>query len=292
MFQGLFDIPQPVGAEMNEGLPAIEMTDNPDDLSVFLTALYDGPQYGSYSVGIHCVDHFHFSSFVRCAKLDFKNVAIFTRLGHKYGVEHLCEGGMRRLREGFPSTFYPCFGWYEGPGKALPGFRTEDAITVLNLARLTAAIDILPTILYVCAQLSISHILCRSTLVPGSNNEDYRSMMDVARCLSGQTELRLRQHRTVLKFVASESRSDKCTDTQACDERLAKMRKETVGMLSSPSCLTALVDTLRPHSLWNFVGTYGLCDPCMSALRSQENSLLKATFDDLPAIFNVRPPAP
>lgn len=246
-------------------------------------------QATSSQLGVHRIDSFRFSSFVRCAKLDFKDVVIYTRLGHKYGVEHLCDGGLRRLREAFPPKF--SFGWYEGPAKALPGFRTEDAITVLNLARLTGATDILPTVLYVCTQLSVSNILSRSCLAPGSNNEDYLSMDDVARCLGGQTELRLRQHRTVLKTVASESRSDKCTDTQVCEVELAKMRQQTVEMLSSPSILTTHADTLRPHSLWDFIRSFGLCEPCMSALGSQETSLQKATFDELPVIFNLGPPA-
>lgn len=44
VFQGLLGIPQPIDAEKLEGLPVIMMADNPDDLSVLLTALYDGPR--------------------------------------------------------------------------------------------------------------------------------------------------------------------------------------------------------------------------------------------------------
>ena len=44
VFQGLLGIPQPIDAEKLEGLPVIMMADNSDDLSVLLTALYDGPR--------------------------------------------------------------------------------------------------------------------------------------------------------------------------------------------------------------------------------------------------------
>ena len=151
-----------------------------------------------------------------------------TRLGHKYGVEHLCEGGLKRLREVFPPTYSAFPGLNQTPEKLFPGFRTEDAIVIVNLARLTAATDLLPALLYVCTQLSVDTILSRSCLVPESNNEGYLSMDDVARCLSGQTELRVRQHRVVLKVVSSGSRAERCTKPHTCDAGLARMRRQVV----------------------------------------------------------------
>ena len=213
-----------------------------------------------------------------------------TRLGHKYGVQQLCEGGLRRLREAFPPAHYPPPGWHETPEKGLPGFRTEDAITVANLARLTGATDILPTVLYVCTQLSVNTILSRSCLIPGSNNEDYLSMDDVARCLSGQSELRLRQLRTVLKVASSGSRSDRCKDTEKCDTGLATIRQQAIDMLASPSSLTADVDTLRVDTLWDFVGSFDLCEPCHSDIRMHALRQMRLAFDDLPAIFNLEHP--
>lgn len=57
VFQGLFNIPQPEDAEKYEGVPVIKMTDNPDDVSVFLAALYDGPRYAGYIISIGCAPH-------------------------------------------------------------------------------------------------------------------------------------------------------------------------------------------------------------------------------------------
>ena len=202
-------------------------------------------------------------------------------------MEQLCDGGLKRLRKVFSSTYYPFPGWYQSFEKALPGFRTEDAITVVQLARLTAAADVLPTALYVCTQLSVDTILSRSCLIPGSNNEDYLSMDDVVRCLSGQTELRLRQHRTMLKVTSSGTRSDKCKSPEKCDTGLAKMRQQAVDTLASPSTLTADVDTLRIHALWDFVGSFDLCEPCHSDIRAHALRHMRSTFDELPTIFNL-----
>ena len=200
----------------------------------------------------------------------------------------MCEGGLKRLREVFPPT-YSAFPGYQTPEKLLPGFRTEDAIAIVNLARLTAATDLLAALLYVCTQLSVDTILSRSCLVPESNNEGYLSMDDVARCLSGQTELRVRQHRVVLKVVSSGSRAERCTKPHTCDAGLARMRHQVVDALAAPSSLTEHRDTLRLDDLWNFIGSFDLCEHCHSDIRSQALHHMRLTFDDLPAILNLEP---
>ncbi|KAF5386491.1 hypothetical protein D9757_005839 [Collybiopsis confluens] len=85
-FDGMFDIPQPNEQDTMEGCPSVEMTDSPDDLYHFLSALYDGL----------------YPSFPRPTY--FSRLAAVCRLSTKYLVSHLHQQCIERFSLDWPST--------------------------------------------------------------------------------------------------------------------------------------------------------------------------------------------
>ena len=149
------------------------------------------------------------------------------RLGQKYQIGHLLESSLSYLRKYFPTTLDE---WKDRTYCDMPGrWRREEAIGVVNLARLTGTEAILPTAMVVCCQLDVKDLIHGFTLEDGSREK--LSDEDVVRCMAAKHTLsRLASGITELAFLALDSGG--CGVTR-CQVSAREIRREFLLKLVS-----------------------------------------------------------
>ena len=154
VFRDMFSLPQPPSADTS--VPTVKLEDSPEDLRHVLRAVMPG------SASIRCVDNFSRDStcsVLVCAfspfGLDspsFYMVSALIRVGHKYDITQLVQSALERLKLFYTTDFERWNG--RAGGRVPPSFEDIHVIGVVNLARLTGEVSILPTALLACCTLA------------------------------------------------------------------------------------------------------------------------------------------
>ncbi|KAH9922100.1 uncharacterized protein B0H18DRAFT_1212765 [Fomitopsis serialis] len=170
VFDGLFSVPQPVIADTFDGCPVIQLEDRPDDLRHLLRALFVGQRFYRHD-----------------EQLPFTVVASIVRLAHKYGMEHLRDDALERMKSCFSDDLDV---WSEadvGMGSASMSYVDTDAIAAVSIARLTDTYSMLPSALYTCCQLDTEEIVNGVTREDGTTER--LTQEDMLRCLNARRTL-------------------------------------------------------------------------------------------------------
>ncbi|TCD60223.1 hypothetical protein EIP91_010531 [Steccherinum ochraceum] len=182
------------------------------------------------------------------------------RLGTKYQIECLRDDAVRRLGACFPSqldtftTLYTSELFKKGLVLRYPHdvivLKQNHVVAVVELAQTFDLHHLLPSALYMCAQLSIDMKL------NGYRDRDGRnwvlSKSTLKRCLAGEAKLRL-ETREQEKFVMLGESSPDCPRSSSCERRLASTRRHRLrAMQETPNALSG--------SKW--IEDIGLCEMC------------------------------
>ncbi|TCD68725.1 hypothetical protein EIP91_010009 [Steccherinum ochraceum] len=234
VFKDMFTVPQPANVEMMEGCPVVHLTDTKEDLGRLLTLLFGLP----------------YSSIGFQRRPRFILVSTMLRLGTKYQIEVLRTDALRRLQNVFPSKLEKFRNSYtveydeelDGHSSESDTFftqainmQTEDAITVVNLARMFDLPGLLPGAFYCCSQL------CRKTIMGGYLDEDKTlhklSQEDALRIWLAETEMRVADAKTEMFIIKAEP-SPECLTRQACTAVLSQHRElRSLWIQASPDIL-------------------------------------------------------
>ncbi|KAH9844282.1 uncharacterized protein C8Q71DRAFT_819801 [Rhodofomes roseus] len=268
VFKDLSTIPQPVDAQNHGDTPIAELHDHPKELARLLDAFYCGP------------------IFLRNEMPDFASVTSLLRIGHKYTAESLCEDCLGRLRKAFPlrSAFPYPFRTCEVTDH-LPGFVLEDAIEVVNLARLICAADLLPAALYVCCQLDHRTLLHRLSPFRVNGTDRGLSLDDLERCLDGRVQLcRIYAEMSMKLFGPHDPTTNRCcTAKQACPTNKARMLESFAW--PSSACTA---DVMDGHlNLWMVIERAKVCESCEAAMHDTHGKVQKAVWKALPTLLRL-----
>ncbi|KAI0070333.1 hypothetical protein K474DRAFT_1608890 [Panus rudis PR-1116 ss-1] len=260
VFKDMFSVPGLEDhSEKMHDIPIVYLSDNASEVSVFLSAIYDGYAY-----------------FAHNAELPLEAVVALVRLGNKYQSNHLHEEGLRRL-QGYKSHVLgePVYGQ---TSPSSPKWRPESAVTLANLADSFDLTDILPAALYGCCQLG-------DALVDGVKHADgsieHLSPLNLKRCLAARSHLVVAQSRIMSEVHFSIAMS-KCERRGHGEECLGKtLLIPTQPHLSAST--TVVWDPLRRmDAWWHDLSALTLCTACSKTAKDFYSAQRSKIIKDMP----------
>lgn len=220
-------------------------------------------------------------------------VAAFLRLGKKYAIEGLRAEAMSRLRAEFPTMLYEfdqarLFPHHRG-GRHIDFFSGDDRqeddvykvpqladfIKVVNLARQTQTLSLLPAAFYVCCNDEhFVRAVIRNYTADEGGPASQLSPDDRNICISGRTEMIEKQ--TACNFPCLERMT---VSDQRCDQPECDYGKMFIAVRMSASRLVALgrIGGLATR----------LCGHCKAEVETEHQEGCLKMWDELPSFFNL-----
>lgn len=199
-----------------------------------------------------------------------------TRLAHKYQIEEIEEQALECLKPYFTHQFSA---WEE----AKLVVEMEDctmSIGVVNLARLTGHLKMLPVALYDCC-------LAGGAIAKGWQREDGSverlSDEDLERCIDGFEAL-FRARSDMPKKIHSMEASDLCSSGVLCKNALTELYEYALSEYNRWRWADPLSQfgITKTHPL-----AQSLCSSCRSALHKRDYEARHALWRELPRIFDL-----
>ncbi|KAI1795305.1 hypothetical protein LXA43DRAFT_37560 [Ganoderma leucocontextum] len=263
IFTNMLSSSTPDAEEMVEGCPVVHISDSPEDVAHFLRVLLPKSQRTLFS------REFSFS---------FHQISAIIRLAHKYHVQDVLDQAIASLREYFTSNFEV---WESHTNQGIIKFRPQQAIGIVNLARLVDRPSLLPTALYKCALLG-------RDVLNGYKREDktveHLPRKDAKRCIDGRIKL-AEEALAIIAEVFTTQPCEACKNgPMPCRAVLQAMLGDAVGYKGalSPSVLRSWKEVVS-----DWAQELGLCDLCEKAAIHRDFKARKRVWDSLPKIFDV-----
>ncbi|KAH9922090.1 uncharacterized protein B0H18DRAFT_879687 [Fomitopsis serialis] len=267
VFAGLFSVPQPTLTDTFDGCPVIELADHPDDLRHLLRAVFVDQTFYRHN-----------------AQLPFVVVASVVRLAHKYGMEHLRDDALERMKSCFSDDLHVWAKAEASEGSALMTYDYTDAIAAVNIARLTETQSMLPYALYTCCQLDTEVIL---NGVPQKNGTTERlTQEDILRCLNARSTL-VHDNIIFAYLLFTPTLPLACAD-QVCHASLQCLAQANLtfeGELEDPTCLADWITWLAHNEQTRSYNN--LCLNCQAYMQLKARELRSDIWLRLPHILNL-----
>ncbi|RPD76889.1 hypothetical protein L226DRAFT_353870 [Lentinus tigrinus ALCF2SS1-7] len=268
IFKDMLSLPQPDDAhkrEQKEGssCATVHLSDSPEDLRHFLQVFTSGR---SLRTGSH--------------EPSFDEVSACVRLGHKYEVDHVVQRNMDFLRKYYTDDFDA---WYPSNLVRPPSFKAINSIGVVNLARLTGDVRMLPTALMDCCTLGAEIV---DGFVREDGTRETLSMEDLGRCFVGRTKMAQASARIAHQMFRTLV-SPTCKHTACCGRVLQRMLNE---LGNAKDDVISCVDW---YASWMvYVDSRDeereLCNRCYKMLEGERpKRLQKEVWQNLPAMLNI-----
>ncbi|KAH9829568.1 uncharacterized protein C8Q71DRAFT_789897 [Rhodofomes roseus] len=267
VFRDMFNLAKPAPglsqeSEVVDGCPVVHVTDTAAEVRSLLGVLFSGRQY------------------ICRLKLKLNDITNCVRMAHKYGIQDLLDDFLEELKSYFPDNF-------DAWENRLSCDQAADAITVVNIARLTDTPSILPAALYSCCLLDGEELL-QGRVCDGVTES--LSSEDLARCIDGKAKLCTRQMRACFEIFPRFFKNTHCkmSDKQ-CTKTVAHIHVEQ--MVDDLRCgdadifdpwdqfIEAYDPEKKPDTDWK------LCSSCVSALCKKEKSVRKRMWSELPQLL-------
>ena len=219
----------------------------------------------------------------------FYDISAGIRLGDKYKITELYSQSLEYLKRYFPSTFED---WIALKNYSPPGWNAFEAVGVVNLARHTGELSILPAALIAC--------ICGQSVGPGGSgighgfaredgSREHLSGDDVTVCFDGKTNLRTATIAAVLRTFKP-AVSEECKTRPACENALRGV------LLNLEGTLDVLLGGDPFAEYEEFVDSdehpdgLGVCGACTDMVRKRSFKERKDVWDRLPELLDVDVP--
>ncbi|KAI0703098.1 hypothetical protein C8Q76DRAFT_632366 [Earliella scabrosa] len=242
--------------------PVVHLSDSPVDLRHILRA-YMPPGDEPYVTS-------HPSFDVISARI---------RLGQKYQMSAAYEQSLRFLKKRFTHDFEV---WNELNHWVPNGWVDQEAIGVVNLARLIGEPLLLPSALLVCAVLE-EEVVHGFTREDGS--QENLTLEEIALCIKGRRELQIANAAVVLRTLSA-APSLRCKDLTSCRSSIQKALSGLhlhVDSLVAGSPFRSYLDCVKD-------GKLGLCSFCSKALSERNSEERLKMWNRLPECFGIEVP--
>lgn len=216
----------------------------------------------------------------------FAKVRAMMMLGRKYGIDHVYDEALRRLRTICPSTpaEFDAFIYVRADRERSITFEAEDRIAIINLARAFNLPELLPFAFYICSTY-IGPSALTNGVHYGDGQHEQLSTRDLQLCLQGMEHLVgmvKSMTDTFLDFTPSLfCRNPGCYSLTQGLLRIANAR----GHLSPKGLLVPL--SVVGGDKWQF---HQLCSTCQNTLVDKHNEFRRTVWDSLAEIYNVEWP--
>ncbi|PIL26281.1 hypothetical protein GSI_12037 [Ganoderma sinense ZZ0214-1] len=250
--------------------PVVHVSDSPEDLRCLLRAclskrlscLYD-EQYPPYN-----------------------DISAAIRLGDKYKITQLYSQALDYLKFYFPSSFN---NWRELKDYTPPGWEKFEQIGVINLARLTGELSLLPSAFIACVWAEsgkpelegIGHGFTKE-----DGTRDLLSPGDLTVCFEAQSRLCRAAITTAMRTFKPVA-SPECKMPAACKKALRNVLLSLEQKVDEP----VSGDPFTPYD--HFVtapGGLAVCPPCTDMVLERSKKERKAVWDRLPELLRIEVP--
>ncbi|KAJ7464364.1 hypothetical protein FB451DRAFT_1094162 [Mycena latifolia] len=266
VFADMFTFPQPAAgsesAEMEtmDGVPVVKLHDNPDEVEVFLKAIFD-------------------SSFFTppLANTPLEAIVGILRLSHKYDVPYLRRRALEHLGTLYPTTL----SGYDARRANLHTFAKVRTllhmVMPLQVAAEVGALWLLPTLYYE---------LCTQSIAWFVSAECWKELGERERtaCLVGHSA-QSRYFPNILHFLTLSKHSQSvCDDWTVCN----RLRLDIANRTNKWQDMTCPLDAWV-KSDWKKMEQSGICETCMEEAKTIHVAARRAFWDQLPQMFGLPP---
>ncbi|KAI0364033.1 hypothetical protein BV20DRAFT_57181 [Pilatotrama ljubarskyi] len=265
-FRDLFQIPQPARIPKIEGCPVVVLLDPPERLRHLLRVLY--PINGQLSFG------------KRHAPVSMDAVSAIVLLSHKYQMDQLLAQALSILMEHYTDDFNE---WAKPKRKTPLGASALDAISAINIARLTNTPSILPL-----AFLELSRAgagVLRGCLRDFSWTEGL-TIEDVERVMDGRAAF-LKASSKALARIFRPTVSFDCLRSSQCLRVLASKASGLDDQLEMMYQTDAICNWANEFNGVDIETGLKLCDSCREMIAERELEERKDLWSDLPDFFDL-----
>ncbi len=211
----------------------------------------------------------------------YHEISAAIRLGDKYKITELHLQSLKYIKRHFPNTLNS---WDALEHYVPSGWLPSEAIGVINLARLTGELSVLPSafIACICANSTASGIAHGIALEDGSRQR--LSPDDIIVCFEGQPSLRAASITAILRTFKPVV-SPECKTIRVCETIL----RDVLDLEEDVDDL--LNGILFPNHSY-FVGAEGLgtCSHCNAMVRERNLKEREDVWDRLPELLDIDVP--
>ena len=258
----------------------VQLTDSPEDLRYILRVYMPTLDFRCVHpfVPLGCVVLTRSGPSISSWKHpSFHMMSACIRLGLKYQITALSDQVLQRLKSAYPASVAE---WDRVNAWIPTGFEAQHAIGVVNLARLTGELSMLPAAFLSCLYLG-------SGVVHGFAREDGTrenlTLDDIGICIRGQATTREASLAGLLRILGVTPSPD-CKGT--CKVALRNALRGLEENVSSAMAVDALLHTYRRL----LPGDRKLCSACREILDLQYKTERKAFWRRLPELLGIAVP--
>ncbi|KAM5537288.1 hypothetical protein V8D89_009018 [Ganoderma adspersum] len=246
--------------------PVVHVSDSPEDLRHLLRACFPkrlGRLYDERQPSYH-------------------EISAAIRLGDKYELTELYSQSLEYLKHYYPSTFDS---WAELTDYGPPDWEASEVIGVINLARFTGELSILPSafVACLCAEPTTSAIARGITREDGS--QERLSPDDLVVCLEGTSSLRVASITAIFRTFEAVV-SAECKTVSAC----RRVLRNTLLNLKDDIDHLLYGDPFARYQLSVAKDGLGTCPSCTTMVSERSLKERRDVWDRLPELFGIDVP--
>lgn len=244
-------------AERTEGCPIVRLSDNTEDATALLSALYNTDPYRAHR-----------------QRMSLSFAASLLRITHKYDVADLRQDALTCFKSFYPITLSAWLNVeYVKPA--------PNAVLAVNLAHFAKIPSILPAALLHCMQLD-PDVLIQGWHRPDGTVE-FLSPEDTVHILQGRDSIW--SDRRTAPWLLHPQCSSKCSDQTGCTTALSQLPQDALR----EGYFHHVWDLSNPCDSQSWPSLKALCRACKCMMRANFNRINQATWRNLPAYFNLPP---
>ncbi|TBU21182.1 hypothetical protein BD311DRAFT_679122 [Dichomitus squalens] len=253
----------PIDETQTVTCPVIQLSDSAHDLRYILRICM--PRRGASVYGAY--------------NPPFDEVSASIRLGQKYQITPLYEQSIRLLKGHYTDDLSV---WLTRKPKTLPGFQAVNVIGVVNLARLTGELSILPTALYKCTRLD-SRVVRGFQHADGS--QENLTLDDLGLVFDAKTAIRKASIAVMLRTFNG-GVAEGCRRPDTCSAVLYDAMAdldEHVDQLIRGAAFQSYTGVLKDKQL-------AVCTACKEAVNLRHSEEQQIMWDHLPELLRIQVP--
>ncbi|KAJ7751705.1 hypothetical protein B0H16DRAFT_1724068 [Mycena metata] len=260
VFADMFTLPHPPSADMEsmDGFPVVELHDKPEDVEVFLKAIFD-------------------SSFFMPlpAEIEYSHALGILRLAHKYDVPYLRRRALEHLNPHLPTNLTA---YDDRKGNNMVSFsarRVSRALATIPTATEVGALWLLPVAYYDLCKQSAEQLIFNASW------KDFGEKIQRA-CLIGHSAQRNHFHKICRFLSVVKTTGGSCADPTKCNELCHRyaLNPGLWGFSANPLAVWG-------EGIWRNLADGGMCDGCVVENKALHAAARQEFWDQLPQMFGL-----
>ncbi|RDX48991.1 hypothetical protein OH76DRAFT_1351600 [Lentinus brumalis] len=264
VFKDMFSLPQPPNptpTQPSEACPVVYLTDYPEEVRHLLRVCI--PKTGASRYVPH--------------DPTYDEIASLIRLGHKYQMPHLVDDSISYLKRYFTDDFDT---YAKLDSLCPPRFTTCHAVGVVNLARLTGCMQLLPSALLMCCL--IGDKVFKGAFRRRGEQREQLHPDDLKLCYVARTELAAAAVAMMLRIFRPQY-ADRCKQPPTCQSALINLVSQQHEHANQICTTNPFMPRLTLYEHLRGV----LCRRCFAMLEERDTSERRTMWKKLPELLGI-----